>query len=153
MNIRLCAVSPEPSPFAWTRYWRKWRFSPNSESMTTHMRYRVPRACTNIYFSNEHRASMQSNMSNSLHLFFYGPGSWSELKQWWPNYSIIMRYASLSQRIGGNREGSEQSMNVDRKSLEFTICHSQANKLQSKKSVSTPDSEQSKTLFTIDERG
>ena len=31
--------------------------------MTTHMRYRVPRACTNIYFSNEHRASIQSNMS------------------------------------------------------------------------------------------
>ena len=39
--------------------------------MTTHMRYRVPRACTNIYFSNEHRASMQSNMSNRLHLFFF----------------------------------------------------------------------------------
>ena len=38
--------------------------------MTTHMRYRVPRACTNIYCSNEHRASMQSNMSNNLHLFF-----------------------------------------------------------------------------------
>ena len=40
--------------------------------MTTHMRYRVPRACTNIYFSNEHRAStcMQSNLSNRLHLFF-----------------------------------------------------------------------------------
>ena len=38
--------------------------------MTTHMRYRVSRACTNTYFSNEHRASMQSNMSNRLHLFF-----------------------------------------------------------------------------------
>ena len=48
-------------------------------------------------------------------------------------YSIIIRYATLLHRIGDNREGSEQSMNVDRKSLEFTI---QANKLQSKKSVS-----------------
>ena len=38
--------------------------------MTTHMRYRVPRACKNIYFSNEHRASIQLNMSNRLHLFF-----------------------------------------------------------------------------------
>ena len=38
--------------------------------MTTRMRYRVPRACTNIYFSNEHRASMQSNMSNRFYLFF-----------------------------------------------------------------------------------
>ena len=28
----------------------------------------------------------------------------------------------LLHRIGDNREGSEQSMNVDRKSLEFSIC-------------------------------
>ena len=34
----------------------------------------------------------------------------------------IIRYATLLHRIGDNREGSEQSMNVDRKSLEFTIC-------------------------------
>ena len=40
----------------------------------------------------------------------------------WPKYSIIIRYATLLHRIGDNREGSEQSMNVDRKSLEFTIC-------------------------------
>ena len=50
----------------------------------------------------------------------------------WPKYSIIIRYATLLQRIGYNREGSEQSMNVDRKSLEFSICR----QLQSKKSVS-----------------
>ena len=40
----------------------------------------------------------------------------------WPSYSIIIRYATLLHRIGDNREGSEQSMNVDRKSLEFSIC-------------------------------
>ena len=40
----------------------------------------------------------------------------------WPKYSIIIRYATLLHRIGGNREGSEQSMSVDRKSLEFSIC-------------------------------
>ena len=40
----------------------------------------------------------------------------------WPKYSIIIRYATLLHRIGDNREGSEQSMNVDRLSLEFTIC-------------------------------
>ena len=40
----------------------------------------------------------------------------------WPKYSIIIRYATLLHRIGDNREGSEQLMNVDRKSLEFTIC-------------------------------
>ena len=28
----------------------------------------------------------------------------------------------MDSRIGDNREGSEQSMNVDRNSLEFTIC-------------------------------
>ena len=28
----------------------------------------------------------------------------------------------MDSRIGDNREDSEQSMNVDRKSLEFTIC-------------------------------
>ena len=39
----------------------------------------------------------------------------------WPKYSIIIRYATLLHRIGDNREGSEQSMNVDRKSLEFSI--------------------------------
>ena len=38
----------------------------------------------------------------------------------WPKYSIIIRYATLLHRIGDNREGSEQSMNVDRKSLEFS---------------------------------
>ena len=40
----------------------------------------------------------------------------------WPKYSIIIRYAILLHRIGNNWEGSEQSMNVDRKSLEFSIC-------------------------------
>ena len=40
----------------------------------------------------------------------------------WPKYSIIIRYATLLHRIGDNRKGSEQSMNVDRKSLEFSIC-------------------------------
>ena len=40
----------------------------------------------------------------------------------WPKYSIIIRYATLLHRIGDNREGSEQAMNVDRKSLEFSIC-------------------------------
>ena len=54
----------------------------------------------------------------------------------WPKYSIIIRFATLLHRIGDNREGFEQSMNMDRKSLEFTIVASQANKLQSKKSVS-----------------
>ena len=56
--------------------------------MTTHMRYRVPRACTNIYFSNEHRAytCMQSNLSNRLHLFFTDlaadPNSNSDVHVW-----------------------------------------------------------------------
>ena len=40
----------------------------------------------------------------------------------WPKYSIIIRYATLLHRIGDNGEGSEQWMNVDRKSLEFSIC-------------------------------
>ena len=35
-------------------------------------------------------------------------------------YSAV--YGTLLHRIGDNREGSEQSMNVDRKSLEFSIC-------------------------------
>ena len=39
-----------------------------------------------------------------------------------PKYSIIIRYATLLHRIGDNREGSEQLINVDRKSLEFSIC-------------------------------
>ena len=34
----------------------------------------------------------------------------------------IIRYATLLHQIGDNREGSEQSTNVDRKSLEFSIC-------------------------------
>ena len=40
----------------------------------------------------------------------------------WPKYIIIIRYATLLHRVGDNREGSEQSMNVDCKSLEFSIC-------------------------------
>ena len=91
--------------------------------MTTHMRYRVPRACSNIYFSNEYRASMQSNMSNRLHLFFF-LRSW-QLIQIQTVMTKLFNYhkiGSLSHRIGGNRESSEQPMNVDCKSIEFTIC-------------------------------
>ena len=40
----------------------------------------------------------------------------------WPKCSIIIRYATSLHRIGDNWEGSEQSMNVDRKSLKFSIC-------------------------------
>ena len=40
----------------------------------------------------------------------------------WPKYWIIIRYATLLHRIGDNRKGSEQSMNVDHKSLGFSIC-------------------------------
>ena len=40
----------------------------------------------------------------------------------WPKYLIIIRYATLLHQIGDKWEGSEQSMNVDRKSLEFSIC-------------------------------
>ena len=40
----------------------------------------------------------------------------------WPKCSIIIRYATLLHWIGDNREGSEQSMNSDHKSLEFSIC-------------------------------
>ena len=59
------------------------------------MRYRVPQACTNIYFINEYRASMQSNMSKRLHLFF------TDLAADPNSNRDDQRYASLSHRIGG----------------------------------------------------
>ena len=51
------------------------------------------------------------------------------------NYHKI-RYLTLLHRIGDNREGSEQSMNVDRKSLEFTICRQSGIQTAIQKSVS-----------------
>ena len=50
--------------------------------------------------------------------------------------SIIIKYAPLSYRTGGNRKRSEQSMNAVHKSLEtvfsIAICHQSGNKRQSK---------------------
>ena len=47
-------------------------------------------------------------------------------------FSITIKYAPLSHRIGGNRKCSEQSMNVDHKSLEtvflIAICHQSGDK-------------------------